>query len=101
LLTSGAVQAIRLLENDPAYHAILQSSPLHGEAGSFLKAIAAEMTSKGQTQLSEAEVRQLLIRTLRRMRERDQIDGTFTGNQVLEALTSRHVLERMEYTLAI
>jgi hypothetical protein len=55
------------------------------------------MTSKGQTRLSEAEVRQLLIRTLRRMRAEDQIDGTFTGNQVLDALTARHVLERMEY----
>lgn len=90
-------EVIRLLENDPAYHAILQSSPLHGEAGSFLTAIAAEMTSKGQTHLAEAEVRQLLIRTLRRMRDADLIDGTFTGNQVLEALTARHVLERMEY----
>jgi len=90
-------EIIRLLENDPTYHAILQSSPLHGEAGSFLTPIAAEMTSKGRTRLSEVEVRQLLIRTLRRMREQDQIDGTFTGNQVLEALTARHVLERMEY----
>jgi len=32
------------------------------------------------------------------MRDQDQIDGTFTGNQVLEALAARHVLERMEYS---
>ena len=90
-------EVVRLLESDPAYRTVLQSSPLHGEATSYLTAIAAAMTSKGQTQLSEAETKQLLIRTLRRMREEDQTDGAATGNQVLDALTSRHVIERLEY----
>jgi hypothetical protein len=90
-------EVIRLLENDSAYRTVLQSSPLHGDARAYLIAIAGEMTSKSQTQLSEAETRQLLIRTLRRMREEDLIDGTATANQVLDALTSRHVLERLEY----
>jgi len=90
-------EVIRLLENDSAYRTVLQSSPLHGDARAYLIAIAGEMTSKSQTQLLEAEARQLLIQTLRRMREEDLIDGTATAYQVLDALTSRHVLERLEY----
>jgi hypothetical protein len=90
-------EVIRLLENDSAYRTVLQSSPLHGDAHAYLIAIAGEMTSKSQTQLSETDTRRLLIRTLRKMHEEDLIDGTTTANQVLDALASRHVLERMEY----
>src|ERR1019366_553811 len=55
------------------------------------------MTSKGQTQLGDSETRQVLIRTHSKMREEEQTDATTTGRQVLDALTSHHVLEKLEY----
>ena len=89
-------EVIRQLEEDLSYRSMLQSSPLHGQASFYLTAVASAMTSQGKTQLPEAETRQLLIRTQRRMREADLVDGPETGMQVLDALTSRHVLERLD-----
>jgi hypothetical protein len=90
-------EVIHLVESDPAHRSALEGSPLFGQAGAYLTILASTMTSKGQAQLADWETRQVLIRTHSKMREAEQSDATTTGLQVLDALTSHHVLEKLEY----
>ena len=97
----GVLRAvIHLVENDPTHRSALEGNPLFGQAGAYLTVLASTMTSKGQTQLGDSETRQVLIRTHSKLREEKQTDSTTTGLQVLDALTSHHVLEKLEYPLS-
>lgn len=91
-------EVIHLVESDPTHRSALEGSPLFGQEGAYLTVVASTMTSKGQTQLGDSETRQILVRTHRKMCEGDQADSTTTGLQVLDALTSHHVLEKLEYS---
>jgi hypothetical protein len=90
-------EVIHLVESDPTHRSALEGNPLFGQASAYLTVLASTMTSKGQTQLGDSETRQVLIRTHSKMREEEQTDATTTGLQVLDALTSHHVLEKLEY----
>jgi hypothetical protein len=90
-------EVVHLPDADPTHHGALEIAPLSGQADAYLTTLASAMTTNSQTQVAEAEAKQITNEKLRQMREWGEVDGTSTVHQVLGALVGHHFLERIEY----
>lgn len=94
----GVIAAvIRLIEHSDGHRNQLQMSPLEGQAGVYLRAIAGAMTVRGGVTLSEAAARRVVDGVSAVLRREGRIDEHPGAGRVLATLCAHHVLEAQEY----
>ncbi|MBZ5677984.1 MAG: hypothetical protein LAP61_27365 [Acidobacteriia bacterium] len=91
----GAV--VELIERADEHSVHLQAHPLRGRAADYLRALAAQLTARGDVLLADAEARAICLSTGDRLREAGQVALTPEPSEILNALCSHHILERSEY----
>jgi len=91
------IEEIVLLHEQRGEHKnALQAKPINGRSFDYLKAIAIEMAYQGAVSLSEADARTSVSTIVKELTDNGQIDPA-GAPAVLAALTSHHILERVDY----
>lgn len=88
-------EVIRLMEGSDAHQNDLQAEPLTGGADHYLAELAVQMTELGTTIVLEDEARPIAKRVSIRLKDEGQIERLPEPRDVLVALSSHHVLERL------
>lgn len=89
-------QVLRLQEQREEHKNALHASPIFDRQSDFLKALATEMTRRGAVGLPEADARAISAVVARELVDLGQIEPVGSP-VVLAALTSHHVLVRVDY----
>ncbi|MEO5924803.1 MAG: hypothetical protein ABIR70_13350 [Bryobacteraceae bacterium] len=90
-------EVIGLVEQSDDHRANLQDQPLWGRAQDYLSALAIPLTAQGEVILGESAARIICHAASERLQNARQISGHPEPSQILNALSSHHVLERVEY----
>lgn len=96
----GILQSVMQLLEEAVGHANeLRRTPLSGNAGAYLAALAIEMTGRGDISVSEVETRKICKGASQKLESEGQIAEVPEPSSVLDALCAHHVLERIDYPL--
>ena len=90
-------EVIGLMEQSDDHRAHLQDQPLWGRAQDYLRALAVPLTAQGEVILGESDARTICHSASERLQNAGQISGRPEPGQILSALSSHHILERVEY----
>ena len=90
-------EVVQLMEESDEHAVSLQSAPLRGLAEPYLRALALDLTSRGDTAIVAADARAVCNRVSEALRDARQIAAVPESAEILNALTGHHVLERNEY----
>ena len=88
---------IGLMEQAEEHAPHLQGQPLWGRADNYLQALAVQLQARGDVVLAEAEARSLCHSVAAKLASAGQISVTPEPSEMLTALSSHHVLERLDY----
>ena len=91
------IRAIAALAEHSEEHApYLQSPPLRGHASAYLGALASHSTEQGAVLLAEPEARRICMAVSGQLRAAGQISVSPEPSDILAALTSHHLLDRLD-----
>jgi HEAT repeat protein len=94
----GLLRAVIQLMEESDEHAVsLQSAPLRGLAEPYLRALALDLTSRGDTVIVAPDARAVCNRVSEALRNAGQIAAVPESAEILNTLTGHHLLERNEY----
>ena len=88
---------IELMEHSEEHAGQLQAPPLRGLAEHYLRALAVHLTARGDVLLTEPDARSICHIVSNSLRDAGQIAVVSEPAEVLHALTSHHILDRIEY----
>ena len=92
----GLISAITKLAEQAEEHAHhLQGPPLRGHANSYLKALASHATERGSVLIVETEARAICNAVSESLHSAAQISAPSDPSEILNALTSHHLLNRV------
>jgi hypothetical protein len=91
------IRAIAALAEQSEEHGpCLQSPPLRGHANSYLEALASHLTEQGAVLVAEAQARRICMTVSEQFRASGQISLSPEPSDILTALTSHHLLDRVD-----
>jgi HEAT repeat protein len=94
----GLLEAVvGLMERSEEHAGQLQGPPLRGLSDQYLRALAVYLTARGDVLLTESDARPICRAVSELLRISGQISAPPEPDDVLNALTSHHILERVEY----
>lgn len=85
-----------LVEQSEEHGSQLQGPPLRGQADHYFRALASHLTGHGAVLLPETEARAICMSVAEHLRVAGQIASTPEPADILTALTSHHLLDRIE-----
>jgi hypothetical protein len=88
---------IRLMEETVEHCNELRRPPLNGNATAYLSELAVHLTASGDVTISEMEARSVCNLASRALRTEEQVTQESEPGEVLDALCSHHVLEKIDY----
>jgi hypothetical protein len=88
---------VALIEQSEEHAGHLQGQPLRSRADHYLRALATYLTSRGAVVLSETDARTVCNSVAERLRAAGQIASTPEPADILSALSSHHLLDRIDY----
>ncbi len=88
---------VGLIEHSEEHNSELQAPPLRGRAEDYLRTLSTHLTARGDVILTEPEARSICYSVSEALRNIGQIAATPEPSDVLNALTSHHILERIDY----
>ncbi len=91
----GAV--ISLMEQSEEHRSQLLAHPLRGHAADYLRALATDLTARGDAMLGETEARRICHSVGESLRAAGQIATLPEPADVLSTLCNHHILERVDY----
>lgn len=96
--TFGVLAAIvRMSEQAEHHRGALETLPLLGRAGEYLRALAMALTARGAVLIDDAEARTICAAVSEQLRVAGQIATPPEPSLILATLVSHHILERVEY----
>jgi len=94
----GVLRAIiGVVEESDEHRGYLQLPPLAGRASDYLTDLGSMMTTQGQVTIPEEQARPIVSSTASKLRDAGQLASVPEPAAVLNALCTRHVLERQRY----
>lgn len=90
----GAV--MEAIEQSPEHRTSLQQAPLRGHAAEYLRTLSMEMTARGETTIVEADARAVVNSVSANLQGAGQIASVPDPGEILDELSKRHVLVRVE-----
>lgn len=94
----GVLDAVmRLLEQSDEHRSYLQTAPLAGHAQRYLAELAIQLTTRGDTTITEEEARTIANTVSIRLKDAGQFATLPEPGAVLNTLCAHHVLERLDY----
>ncbi len=88
---------ISLMEQSEEHGGHLHGLPLSGRPEAYLRALAIQLAARGDVVLSEIEARSICHSTSAELTKTGQIATSPEPAEILSALSSHHVLERLDY----
>jgi hypothetical protein len=85
------------IEQSPGHRTSLQQGPLRGHAGEYLRSLSMGMTARGETAIIEADARAVVSSVSAKLHAARQIGNTPDPADILDELSKRHVLVRVEH----
>lgn len=95
---NGVLDAVmRLLEKSDEHRSYLQAAPLMGHAQRYLAELAIQLTTRGDTTITEEEARTIANTVSIRLKGAGQFAMMPEPASILNTLCAHHVLERLDY----
>jgi hypothetical protein len=88
---------VELMERSEEHAGQLQAPPIRGLAQHYLCSLAMHLTARGDVLLAEPEARSICHSTSDSLGNAGQITVTPEPADILNVLTSHHILERIDY----
>jgi hypothetical protein len=94
----GVLDAVmHLLEQSDEHQRYLQTAPLSSHAQIYLAELAIQLTTRGDTTITEEEARTITNTVSSRLKDAGQFATLPEPGSVLNTLCAHHVLERLDY----